>query len=76
MPTKRHLNPKKLLHSKWTATQPQNREKHFLVTAVIEPENPQSAIEQVEIEAIYTQRRFTLAWQTLTDEQQWLQGWV
>ncbi len=76
MPTKRRLNPKKLLHSKWTAAQPQNREKHFMVTAILEPESPDGAIELVEIEAIYTQRRFTLTWQTLTDEQQWLQGWV
>jgi len=28
------INPKKLQHSKWTAVQPRNKEKHFLVTAV------------------------------------------
>lgn len=26
------INPKKLLHSKWTAVSPVNKEKHFLVT--------------------------------------------
>ena len=28
------INPNKLQHSKWTAVQPCNREKHFLVTTV------------------------------------------
>ena len=32
------LSPKKLLHTKWTAVSPLNKEKHFLVTKVIEPE--------------------------------------
>ncbi|NLZ79547.1 MAG: TIGR02450 family Trp-rich protein, partial [Gammaproteobacteria bacterium] len=26
------INPKKLLHSKWTAVSPVNKEKHFMVT--------------------------------------------
>ncbi|HCH4279606.1 TPA: TIGR02450 family Trp-rich protein [Vibrio parahaemolyticus] len=26
------IHPKKLLHSKWTATSPKNKEKHFVVT--------------------------------------------
>lgn len=26
------INPKKLLHSKWTAVKPENKEKHFMVT--------------------------------------------
>lgn len=26
------INPKKLLHSKWTAVRPANKEKHFMVT--------------------------------------------
>ena len=34
-PEQRRLNPRKLLLSKWTAAQPQNRERHFLVTALI-----------------------------------------
>lgn len=76
MNTTRRLNPAKLLRSKWTAAHPQNREKHFIVTAVFEPEPPASVIELIEIEAVYTQRRFTLPWKTLTDDQQWLQGWL
>lgn len=37
-PEKRRLNPRKLLLSKWTAAQPQNRERHFLVTELIRDE--------------------------------------
>jgi hypothetical protein len=32
------LHPKKLLLTKWTALQPVARQKHFIVTKVIEPE--------------------------------------
>jgi len=28
------LSPNKLLHTKWTAVEPRNKEKHFLVTKV------------------------------------------
>jgi tryptophan-rich hypothetical protein len=71
----RHLSPKKLLLSKWTATQPVNKEKHFLVTQLIEPETPSAPLEAVELEAVRTGRKQVLAWQQLKDESQWLQGW-
>jgi len=32
-------------------------------------------IEHIELEAMYSRRTFTLAWQELTNESQWLQGW-
>ena len=32
------INPEKLLLSKWTARQPQHREKHFLVTKLLRDE--------------------------------------
>lgn len=34
------VHPKKLLLTKWTAVQPVARQKHFVVTKVIEPEAP------------------------------------
>ena len=34
------VSPKKLLHSKWTACLPTDKEKHFLVTAVHVHEQP------------------------------------
>lgn len=69
------LNPKKLLLSKWTAVAPRRKEKHFIVTKVIEPEPPAMPIEFVELEAVYTLRSFTLRWRELTDVSRWLQGW-
>ena len=69
------LNATKLLLTKWTAAQPQNKEKHFIVTKLIEPEVPEAQIEMVELEATYSKRSFTLPWRDLLDESQWLQGW-
>ncbi|MQM31227.1 MAG: TIGR02450 family Trp-rich protein [Candidatus Accumulibacter phosphatis] len=71
----RRLNPKKLLLSKWTAASPYGKEKHFMVTGVIQPEHPASRIETVVIEAVYSRRVFSLSWRDLSDRQQWLQGW-
>ena len=73
---KTSLNPKKLLRSKWTATVPQNKEKHFIVISAVLPLPPLSQIEHVELQAVYSGRSFTLPWQHLTDKSQWLQGWV
>lgn len=71
----RNLNPKKLLLSKWTAVYPQNKEKHFIVTKLIEPELPDMPLEQVELEAVYTQRSYIVPWRELTQLDRWLQGW-
>ncbi len=70
------LSPKKLLLSKWTAVQPRNREKHFVVVRVIEPEPPAVRIEQVELEAVHSGRVLQLHWRDLTDPRAWRQGWV
>ena len=69
------LNPRKLLLSKWTAVQPRNKEKHFIVVRLIEPEDPAQAIREVELEAVYSRHSRIIAWQTLTDTAVWRQGW-
>ena len=69
------VNPKKLLLSKWTAVQPIAKQKHFLVTKVITPEDPQEKIEFVEIEAIYSKKVRQIAWRELMNSEDWLQGW-
>ncbi|EXI78616.1 MAG: hypothetical protein AW10_02968 [Candidatus Accumulibacter appositus] len=74
-PASRHLNPKKLLLSKWTAASPYGKEKHFMVTGVIQPKHPDSRIETIVIEAVYSRRVFSLSWRDLSDGRQWLQGW-
>ena len=70
------LSPKKLLHTKWTAVAPKNKEKHFLVTQVIEPVPPGSPVVSVEIEAVQSKRARIIGWRELTDAAHWRRGWV
>lgn len=70
------LHPKKLRLSKWTAVKPVARQKHFLVIRVIEPEPPESPVEWVEIEAVYSKKVRRIRWRELLDESVWRQGWL
>jgi tryptophan-rich hypothetical protein len=70
------LSPKKLLHTKWTAVEPMNKEKHFLVTRVVEPSAPGSPVVSVEIEAVHSGRTRLIAWRELKDAARWRRGWV
>ncbi|MFY1052007.1 TIGR02450 family Trp-rich protein [Ectopseudomonas khazarica] len=70
---KRRLNPRKLLLSKWTAVQPRNRERHFLVTELIRDEDDN--VLAVELQAVLTRRSQHLDWRQLQDTERWLQGW-
>lgn len=77
MPTKikAKINPKKLLLSKWTAVTPRNKEKHFIVTKLLLPENPRAPFELVELEAVYSKRLLVLPWRALNDTATWRPGW-
>jgi tryptophan-rich hypothetical protein len=70
------LNPKKLLLSKWTAVKPVAKQKHFLVSRVIQPELPTEPVELVEIEAVFSKAVKVITWRELQDESVWRQGWV
>jgi tryptophan-rich hypothetical protein len=70
------VNPRKLLLSKWTAVDPQAREKHFMVVRLIEPPQPELPVQEVELQAVLTRRSQTLPWRALTDPAQWRQGWL
>jgi tryptophan-rich hypothetical protein len=72
----RSLNPKKLLMSKWSAVEVRDKEKHFLVTRVINLEAPEHKINEVEMEAVMSRRGFTMRWQELLDATKWMQGWL
>jgi tryptophan-rich hypothetical protein len=74
-PARRRLQPAKLLLSKWTAVAPLHKEKHFLVTKLIEPETPGAPLVWVELEAVRTRRSCRLAWRDLADTTRWIQGW-
>jgi tryptophan-rich hypothetical protein len=70
------LHPKKLLLSKWTAVKSVDRQKHFLVVTVIEPEPPEAPVEWVEIEAVYSKKVQRIRWRELLDDTLWKQGWL
>jgi tryptophan-rich hypothetical protein len=70
------LNPKKLLLTKWTAVKPVAKQKHFLVSKVIQPELPTDPIELVEIESIFSKATQVIAWRELQDDGVWRLGWV
>lgn len=67
------LNPDKLLHSKWTANQPVQRERHFMVTALYRDELEQ--VQTVELEAVLTKRSRCIDWRLLRDDEHWQMGW-
>ena len=68
------ISPKKLLLSKWTALTPIKREKHFLVTRLIVPDNGTPIIE-VDLQAVHSGRTQTIAWKCLEDVASWSVGW-
>ena len=70
------LNPKKLLLTKWTAVKPIAKQKHFMVSRVIQPDLPTDAIVSVEIEAVFSKATQVIAWRELQDDGVWRQGWV
>ena len=70
------LNPKKLLLSKWTAVTPAAKQKHFLISRVIQPELPTDPIELVEIESVFSKETQVIPWRNLQDADVWRQGWV
>lgn len=67
------INPKKLLHSKWTAVSPVNKEKHFLVTEMEFDEEGQVLL--CVLEAVMSNREAAIDWQALKDPVHWRQGW-
>lgn len=67
------LSPNKLLHSKWTAVSPQNKEKHFMVTSV-ELDEEHNVVECI-IEAVLTKREQSINWRSLKDPKVWKMGW-
>jgi len=69
------LHPKKLFMTKWTAAKPIAKNKHFLVSRVIEAEPPELVIQWVELEAVYSKAVTRIHWRQLQDETLWRRGW-
>lgn len=70
------LHPKKLLLTKWTTVNPIAKNKHLLVAKVIQPELPETAVQWIDLEAIYSKKKIRIEWRDLRDASQWKQGWV
>jgi tryptophan-rich hypothetical protein len=75
-PAKCITNLKKLLISKWTVLNPSNKEKHFMVTKIMIPDDLSQVIEFVTIEAVHSKRSQVQAWQQLNDTTIWRVGWL
>lgn len=67
------FNPGKLLNSKWTAVNPSQKEKHFLVTKLEFDEN--GKVFHCLMEAVISNRARSIDWKELENEDEWLQGW-
>jgi len=67
------INPKKLSHSKWTATQPKNKEKHFIITEVEFDDDDR--VTRCSMQAVLTKREFEIDWRDLKQLAAWQQGW-
>jgi tryptophan-rich hypothetical protein len=70
------LNPKKLLLTKWTAVTPVAKQKHFLVSRVIQPALDEDQIELVEIESVFSNATQIIPWRELQNDSVWRQGAV
>jgi tryptophan-rich hypothetical protein len=59
--------------SKWTAVNPLDKQKHFLVTHV--SENDHNIIVACTLEAVLTCKEYECDWRELKDRTRWLAGW-
>ena len=73
MMSSHQINPEKLLRSKWTAVQPRNRQRHFIVTALIRDDTEKMV--ECELEAVINKQVFTIDWRILKNPQHWIMGW-
>ena len=67
------VNPKKLLNSKWTRVNPENKERHFIVTQVSQTED--GKVIGCDLEAVLTHNVYQVDWQQLKNADDWLLGW-
>ena len=66
------IQKNKLLMSKWTAVEPKNFEKHFLVTRIVDDETSE---RRVVLEAVHSKTEYVLLWTELKNADQWRIGW-
>jgi len=69
-----NIGPKKLLHSKWTRTEPERKEKHFIVVDV--EYDDEGRVMQCVVEAVINHNQYPIDWRQLNDRSVWQAGWV
>ena len=67
------VNPKALLHSKWTAAKVKNKEKHFVVTSITFDE--EQRVTECIIEAVINRSEYSINWRDLNNQDLWRMGW-
>ncbi|WP_366856723.1 TIGR02450 family Trp-rich protein [Methylophaga sp.] len=67
------INPAKLHNSKWTAVNPINREKHFLISDIEYDED--GSVISCKLEAIISKKLYSIDWTELKNQEKWIQGW-
>jgi len=67
------INPEKLLMSKWTAVQPLQQERHFIVVKLIRASD--QTVKACELEAVINKHIYQIKWQDLKDSSRWMSGW-
>lgn len=63
-------HPRHLVGSKWSAVEPQDRERHWEVVS------HSKKTGFVTMTAVLTSRQIKRPWRELRDREQWLPGWV
>ncbi len=69
------INPRKLLHSKWTAVQPTKKRRHFIVTKLILSPDSDDLIVGCELEAVIDKSVTEINWKQLKEKNYWKMGW-
>ena len=67
------INPKVLLHSKWTKVEVTKKEKHFVITKVTFDE--EQKVTECIIEAVINKNEYSINWRDLKQLEQWRMGW-
>tara|TARA_R110001583_G_scaffold158119_2_gene310031 strand:- start:1100 stop:1315 length:216 start_codon:yes stop_codon:yes gene_type:complete len=67
------VNPKVLLHSKWTKGSVENKEKHFVITSV-EFDEQKNVLECI-ITAVINNNEYAINWRDLKQPTLWRFGW-
>ena len=59
--------------SKWTAINPDDKERHFIVSTLIKDED--NEIIGCMLEAVINKNCYEIEWQALKNDDKWLMGW-